>query len=121
MSEPTKKTEEVTPAPAAKEGSDIASAIAKGFKQSKEDSFVLTPDTGVEPRFAVVKNKEGEVMLRENGTGHLSKVQLESLEEKESSIQGQEVESVQYTRLAGFDCFFPVSKQPSLGGYFILM
>jgi hypothetical protein len=74
--------------------SDIATAIAQGFKQSKEDSFVLTPDDGIEPRFAVVKNKQGEVMIRENETGHLSKIQLESIEEKEASIQGQEVEEL---------------------------
>ena len=89
------EVKEVTPVaevPVKSEGSEIASAIAKGFKQSKEESFTLVAEEGIEPRFTVVKNKSGEVMLRENETGHLSKVQLESIEEKEASIQGQEVE-----------------------------
>lgn len=73
---------------------EIASAIAEGFKKSKEDSFALQPEEGIDHRFTVVKSKSGEVMLRENETGHLSKVQLLSLEEKEASIQGQEVEEV---------------------------
>lgn len=73
----------------------IASAIAQGFKQSKEDSFALQAEEGINHRFTVVKNKQtGEVMLRENETGTLSKVQLLSLEEKEASIQGQEVEEL---------------------------
>lgn len=71
--------------------SDVAAAIAEGFKRSKDDSFELSADAGVDPRFSLVKNKQGEVMLRENETGHLSKIQLESLEEKEASIQDQEV------------------------------
>lgn len=74
---------------------EIASAIAEGFKKSKEDQFALQPEVGIDHRFTVVKNsKTGEVMLRENETGHLSKVQLLSLEEKEASIQGQEVEEL---------------------------
>lgn len=83
------------PTPAENAGSDIARAIAEGMKGATEKNFQLKPDAGVEPRFAVVRSKAtGEVMLRENGTGHLSKVQLESIEEKEASIQGQEVEEV---------------------------
>ena len=75
--------------------SDIATAIAEGFKASKETNFRFQPDTGVNPRFTVVKNKQtGEVMLRENETGHLSKIQLESIEEKEASVQNQEVEEL---------------------------
>lgn len=73
---------------------DIAQAIAEGFKRSKDDNFELTADAGVEPRFSLVKNKQGEVLLRENETGTLSKIQLESLEEKEASIQNQEVEEL---------------------------
>jgi len=111
MSTPAKKIEEVkvpevefTPemaevvaeAKGAKtsEGSEIAAAIAQGLKGATEKNFTLEPDTGVDPRFSVVRNKQGEIMLRENESGQLSKVQLESIEEKEASIQGQEVEEV---------------------------
>ena len=73
------------------QGSEIAQAIAEGFKRSKEDSFELRADEGVENRFSLVKNKNGEVMLRDNTDGTLSKLQLESIEEKEASIQDQEV------------------------------
>lgn len=73
---------------------DIATAIAEGFKRSKDDTFVLVPEVGIDHRFSVVKNQNGEVMLRENESGTLSKVQLESIEEKEASIQGQDVEEV---------------------------
>ncbi len=76
------------------QGSDIAKAISEGFKQSKEDSFRLVPEEGIDPRFTVVKNKAGDVMIRENETGHLSNVQLLSLEEKEASIQNQDVEEL---------------------------
>ena len=73
------------------QGSDVAAAIRDGFKASKDDSFALTEDPGVEHRFTLVKNKNDEVMIRENETGTLSKIQLLSLEEKEASIQEQEV------------------------------
>lgn len=84
------------PSAAASEGSEIAKAIAQGMKEAKGDKTIkITIDKSVTPRFGVVKSKKtGEVMLRENETGVLSKVQLESLEEKEASIQGEEVESV---------------------------
>ena len=81
---------EVTPV-AKNESSDIAQAIAEGFKRSKEDSFELRADEGVENRFSLVKNKDGEVMLRDNTEGTLSKLQRESIEEKEASIQDQDV------------------------------
>lgn len=74
--------------------SDIASAIAEGFKRSKEDSFTLVAEEGIDPRFTIVKNKSGDVMIRENETGHLSNIQLLSLEEKEASIQNQDVEEL---------------------------
>lgn len=77
------------------QGSEIAAAITEGLKASKEDkSIKIVTDNSVTPRFTVVKNKQGEVMLREEETGILSRVQLESIEEKEASIQGQEVEAV---------------------------
>jgi len=82
------------PTPAANAGADIARAITEGLKEAKNDNFRLEEDKGVEHRFSLVKNKQGEVMLRENATGHLSKLQLESIEEKEASIQGQEVEEL---------------------------
>lgn len=82
---------ESTGVPVATDTADIATAIAEGFKQSKSDHFVLEADAGVEPRFSLVKNAQGEVLLRDNGDKSLSKIQLESIEEKEASIQNQEV------------------------------
>lgn len=76
------------------EGSEIAKAITDGLKQAKNDNFTMIPEEGINHRFTVVKNKQGEVFLRENESGVLSKVQLESIEEKEASIQGQEVTEV---------------------------
>lgn len=74
-------------------GADIAGAIREATSGQK--NFVIAADETVDPRFTIVRDKQtGEVMLRENETGHLSKVQLESLEEKEASIQGKEVEEV---------------------------
>lgn len=95
----TPKSEAPAPAPAPAEtpantGSEIAAAIAAGMKGATEKNFALEPDAGVQHRFTVVKNLEGEIMLRENETGSLSRIQLQSLEEKEASIQGQEVEEV---------------------------
>lgn len=80
--------------PAKSEGSEIARAIAEGLKGATEKNFKLEPDAGVMPRFSVVKNKQGEILLRDNGDGTLSKIQMQSLEEKEASIQNQEVEEV---------------------------
>ncbi len=77
------------------QSSEIATAIAEGFKRSKGDHFTLEADPGVDHRFSLVKNKQtGEVMIRENETGTLSKIQLESIEEKEASIQNTEVEEL---------------------------
>lgn len=77
------------------QGSDIAAAIVAGLKESKADNFALQAEPGVEPRFTLVKNKQtGEVMIRENETGTLSKIQLLSLEEKEADVQGTEVEEL---------------------------
>ena len=93
---PTAPEVSAAPSAAASEGSQIAAAIAQGMKEAKGDKTIkINIDRSVNSRFGVVKSKKtGEVMLRENGTGVLSKVQLESLEEKEASIQGEEVESV---------------------------
>lgn len=98
----------------------IADAIADGFRRSKDDSFALQEEPGVEHRFSLVKNKQtGEVMVRENETGTLSKIQLLSLEEKEADVQATEVEEIQYNHQRQGFTVFPTSKQPSLGGYFI--
>ena len=78
----------------ANQGSEIAAAIAAGLKDAKGGNFQLKPDEGVEPRFSLVKNKEGKVFVRENENGHLSEIQLKSIEEKEASIQDQEVEEI---------------------------
>lgn len=76
-------------------GSEIAAAIVAGLKESKNDNFELMPEPGVEHRFTLVKNKQtGEVMIRENETGTLSKIQLLSLEEKEADVQSTEVEEL---------------------------
>lgn len=78
------------------EGSEIALAIREGLASNKEDKRIkITADRSVQSRFAIVKDKQtGEIMLRENATGHLSKVQLQSIEEKEASLQNREVEPV---------------------------
>lgn len=77
------------------QSSDIAQAIAEGFRRSKQDEFELQPEPGVEHRFTLVKNKQtGEVMIRENETGTLSKIQLLSLEEKEADVQQTQVEEL---------------------------
>lgn len=76
------------------QGADIAAALVQGLKDAKGGNFELKADEGVEPRFSLVKNKEGRVLVRENETGHLSEVQLKSIEEKEASIQDQEVEEL---------------------------
>lgn len=76
------------------QGADIAAAIKEGLKASSDDNFKLEADAGVDPRFTLVRNKQGEVMIRENETGTLSKIQLESIEEKEASIQNQEVTEI---------------------------
>ena len=103
----TKQREEDSPTPselgeadaertvATNQGSEIAQAIVDGLKASKDDNFELQAEPGVEHRFTLVKNKQtGEVMVRENETGTLSKVQLLSLEEKEADVQKTEVEEL---------------------------
>lgn len=80
---------------ATNQSSEIATAIAEGFKRSKDDNFELQAEPGVEHRFTLVKNKQtGEVMIRENETGTLSKIQLLSIEEKEADVQKTEVEEL---------------------------
>lgn len=88
--------EEAKNPPKKSEGSEIASAIREGLKEGKEDKRIkITADKSVKSMFSVVKNKQtGEVMIRENSTGVLSKVQLKSLEEKEADLQKQEVEEL---------------------------
>ncbi len=90
MSKAKEATPEVKPAPA--KDQSIAEAIVQGLSASKDDKkIVISSDDSVTPRFTLVKNKNDEVMIRENETGVLSSVQLQSIEEKEASIQGQEV------------------------------
>lgn len=74
--------------------SDIAAALVQGLKDAKGGNFELNADEGVDPRFTLVRNKDGDVMVRENETGHLSRLQLKSIEEQEASIQNQEVTEV---------------------------
>ena len=78
------------------QGSEIAAAISAGLKSaSGKKTLKISSEKSVISRFSVVRNKKtDEVMLRENETGALSKVQLESLEEKEASLQNEEVEEL---------------------------
>ena len=95
VDEPVEMVEAPAPAPA-NEGSEIASAIVEGMKNAgKGRPIKISADKSVQSMFSVVRSKRtGEVMLRENSSGTLSKVQLQSLEEKEASIQNEEVEIV---------------------------
>ena len=106
MSKPTKKpvaeaaevsAPEVQPVAPKESKADkgIATAIVEGLATSSaKKGMKISVDKSVVPRFSIVKNKEGEVMLRENETNVLSRIQLQSLEEKQASIQNQEVEEV---------------------------
>lgn len=78
------------------EGSEIAAAIREGLAGAKEDKRIkITADKSVRSQFAVVRSKRtGELMIRENATGVLSKVQLKSIEEKEADLQSEEVEEL---------------------------
>ena len=92
--ETVEPVKDVTPV-AKNEGSEIAQAISEGLKNATgKKGFEVVVDDSIEHRFSVVKNAEGEVMVRENETGVLSKVQLKSLEEKEASLQEQKVEEI---------------------------
>lgn len=84
------------PTPAQSEGSDIAAAIREGLSAGKEDKRIkITSDKHVQSMFSVVRSKRtGEIMLRENSTGVLSKVQLKSIEEKEADLQTEEVDAL---------------------------
>ena len=74
-------------------GEAMASAIRES--SASEKNWVIKADSNINSRFTVVRDKAtGEVMLRENANGHLSKIQLKSLEEKDADIQGAEVEEV---------------------------
>lgn len=80
---------------ASSEAAVLAEAIKDSFGGSKKaKGFTVATDDSIVPQFAVVKNDDGEVMIRENSTGTLSKVQLESLEEKQASLQNQKVQEV---------------------------
>jgi len=94
--EEQKRLEEEAKNPKRSEGSEIASAIREGLAATKEDKRIkISADKSVRSMFAVVRNKKtGEVMLRENATGVLSKVQLRSIEEQEADLQKQEVEVI---------------------------
>ena len=73
----------------------LTAAINNLAKAGNKDNFVLQAEEGVEPRFSLVRNKStGEVLLRDNGDGTLSQIQLKSLEEKENDLQGTEVEEL---------------------------
>ena len=94
--EPVEVVEAPAPSPAAGEGSQIAEAIAKGMENvGKGRPIKISADKSVQSVFSVVRSRAtGEVMIRENATGVLSKVQLKSLEEQEASMQNEEVEDI---------------------------
>jgi len=94
--EEQKRLEEEAKAEKPSEGSEIAAAIREGLSASKEDKRIkITSDKHVQSMFSVVRSKRtGEIMLRENSTGVLSKVQLKSIEEKEADLQTEEVEAL---------------------------
>lgn len=95
VDEPVEAVEDVVvPEPVKSEGSEIASAIREGLAGAKDGNKIrITADKSVKSMFSVVRSKRtGEIMIRENATGTLSKVQLQSLEEKEASLQGEDVE-----------------------------
>ena len=96
IDEPVEIVAAPAPSKAASEGSEIASAIAKGMENvGKGRPIKISADKSVQSVFSVVRSKTtGEVMIRENSTGVLSKVQLKSLEEQEASMQGEEVEDI---------------------------
>lgn len=96
VDEPVEIVTAPTPSRAANEGSEIASAIAKGMENvGKGRPIKISADKSVQSVFSVVRSKAtGEVMIRENATGVLSKVQLKSLEEQEASMQNEEVEEI---------------------------
>lgn len=83
------------PAPTKSEGSEIAAAITQGLANAnKARNFTISVDDSVVSRYSVVKNKAGEIMLRENETGQLTRVQLRSIEEQEAALQDEDVEEV---------------------------
>ena len=96
LEEEQRRLEEEAKAEKPSEGSEIAAAIREGLSASKEDKRIkIVADKHVQPMFTVVRSKRtGDVMLRENATGVLSKVQLKSLEEKEADLQSEEVEEL---------------------------
>ena len=84
-----------TPSETVNVASEIGAAIAQAITSTKEDKNIkFTSDPGVVPRFALVKNKSGDVLIRENESGRLSELQLKSIEEKQALVQDQEVEEL---------------------------
>lgn len=78
---------------------ELAEVMKEGLQSARDPkNFKIdTGDPNVESRFSVVKNKRGEVMLRENnhdgeGSSKLISLQLHSIEEKQKLEQEQEVE-----------------------------
>ena len=84
----------VAPAAKASEGSEIARAIAEGMKGAKDDKTIrIVGDPNVNSRFSVVRNRQtGEFLVRDNEGGGISPLQLKSIEEKQASLQGLDVE-----------------------------
>lgn len=94
-------TEPVTPAPAPEPATSApvdstAAAIVEGMKaiaDGNKKKIKITVDRGIEHRFSVVKSKStGKIMVRENATGLISEVQMQSLEEKKSEQNAAEYE-----------------------------
>lgn len=89
------KTPEATPE--AQTGNAIADAISTGLANALDSSkpkIKIETDPAVQSRFSIVKNSGGEIFVRDNSTSKLSELQLESIEEKNAAIQGEEVQEL---------------------------
>ena len=89
---PAPATPEQAPAPV----DPTAAAIIEGMKavaDAGKKKIKITSDRGIEHRFSVVKSKStGKFMVRENATGLISEVQMQSLEEKKAEQNASEYE-----------------------------
>lgn len=81
------------------QGEAIANALREGLSSvaessKKDEKFIVGSDPNVRHRFSVVRNKDGEVFVRDNEENSISAVQIQSLEEKDASVQNQDVEEL---------------------------
>ena len=75
------KDEAVAPAPAPAEPSSDVKELAKaitGLKDTKKMSFAETPDTVVPSRMSNLKDKDGNVYVKDNISGKITPIQMKS-------------------------------------------